>query len=45
MEDHMFYVNSRKHFVVELKFDCHFHSKPNCILLNSLILLRKCFCL
>ena len=43
MEYHMLYVKSRKTLEVELKFDRHFHSKPNRILLNSLILLRRCF--
>ena len=32
-----------KNFKVKLKFDRHFHSKPNRILLNSLILLRTYF--
>ena len=32
-----------KKFEVKPKFDRHVHSKPNCILLNSLILLRRYF--
>ena len=43
MEYHMLYVKSRKTFEVELKFDHHFHSNPNRIFLNSLIVLRRCF--
>ena len=35
MEYHMLYVKSRKTFEVELKFDRHFYSKLNCILLKS----------
>ena len=36
-------IGYRKFFEVKPKFDRHFHSKPNRILLNSLILLRRCF--
>ena len=36
-------IGYRKIFEVKPKFDRHFHSKPNRILLNSLILLRRCF--
>ena len=43
MEYHMLYVKSGKTFEVELKFNCHFYSKPNCILLKSPNLLRRCF--
>ena len=35
-------IGYRKIFEVKSKFDRHFHSKPNRILLNSLILLRRC---
>ena len=36
-------IGYRNFFEVKPKFDRHFHSKPNRILLNSLILLRRCF--
>ena len=36
-------IGYRNFFKVKPKFDRHFHSKPNRILLNSLILLRRCF--
>ena len=36
-------IGYRKIFEVKPKFDRHFHSKPNRILLNSLIFLRRCF--
>ena len=36
-------IGYRKFFEVKPIFDRHFHSKPNRILLNSLILLRRCF--
>ena len=43
MKCHMLYVKSRKTFEVELKFDRHFYSKLNCILLKSPSLLQRCF--
>ena len=39
----MSYVKSRKIFEVELKFDRHFYSKLNCIILKSPSLLQRCF--
>ena len=36
-------IGYRKFFEVKPKFDRRFHFKPNRILLNSLILLRRCF--
>ena len=36
-------IGYKKFFEVKPKFDRHFYSKPNRILLNSLILLRRCF--
>ena len=43
MEYHMLYVKSGKTFEVKLKFDRHFHSKPNPILLNSLFFFGDVF--
>jgi hypothetical protein len=43
MKYHMLYVKSIKTFEFQLKFDHHFNSKPNRIILNSVKLLWRCF--
>ena len=43
MKQYILPIGYKIFFEVKLKFDRHFHSKPNRILLNSLILLRRCF--
>ena len=40
MKQFIFSFGYRKNFKVKPEFYCHSHSKPNHILLNSLILLR-----